>query len=244
MKMSKLTLSIVAVVMLASFAAFATADDLAIKTAVEKKLDHKDIANGNGPWVEVDKGTVTLSGKVRSVWAKNESIKRAMKIKGVVAVQDELEIAFGESDKKVAEEVRKKVLGHPSFTVYDDVRLAVDKGHVALAGRVTMPYKANEIEERASKVLGVQSVTNEIETLPLNIGDERLRWTLTRRIYGNSMFMEYAHHVNPPIHIIVERGHVTLTGAVRSKVEKAKAEHLARGTLGVFSVKNELQVSS
>jgi hyperosmotically inducible protein len=58
------------------------------------------------------------------------------------------------------------------------------------------------------------------------------------------MFREYASRVNPPIHIIVERGRVALTGAERSEVEKRKAEHIARSTFGVFSVENRLQVGS
>jgi hypothetical protein len=52
---------------------------------------------------------VTLEGKVKSVWAKNEAIKLAMEVDDVIAVEDELEIAFGESDEKVAEEVAKKI---------------------------------------------------------------------------------------------------------------------------------------
>jgi hyperosmotically inducible protein len=76
----------------------------------------------------------------------------------------------------------------------------------------------------------------------MNIGDQRLRWVLARRIYRDSLFIDFAHRVNPPIHIIVERGRVTLSGAVRSQVEKAKAEHIARSTFGVFFVENKLRV--
>ena len=41
--------------------------------------------------------------------------------------------------------------------------------------------------------------------------------------------------VNPPIHIVVDRGHVTLTGVVNSPVEKMLAQSLAsgRGELGI-----------
>jgi osmotically-inducible protein OsmY len=38
----------------------------------------------------------------------------------------------------------------------------------------------------------------------------------------------------------VENGHVTLTGAVNSEVERRKAETVARMTPGVFSVNNKL----
>jgi hyperosmotically inducible protein len=243
--MNKMMITILAVMLLATTVAAKAdhrTDDEAIQSAVEQKLAHKDISNGNGPWVEVVNGTVTLSGKVKSVWAKNEAIERALNVENVVAVEDELEIAVGESDKKVAEEIRKKILSYPFYTVYDEVNMAIEEGHVTLMGRVTMPFKADEIEERASKVFGVQSLNSNISTLPVNIGDERLRRALTQRIYGNLLFIDYAHHVNPPIHIVVERGHVTLSGYVRSDVERVKAAQIARSTFGVFSVLNNLKV--
>jgi hyperosmotically inducible protein len=228
---------------LASVAATAsTLNDVEIQAEIEKKLDKKDIMNGGGPWVGVDNGFVTLRGKVKSVWAKNEAVKLAMEVDDVAAVEDELEIAFGESDEKVGEEVAKKVRSYAYFTVYDDVNLGVEEGNVLLTGRVTMPHKSKAIEERASKVMGVQSVTNEIKTLPISIHDQRLRAALTYRIYGDPMFREYASRINPPIHIIVERGRVELTGAVRSNVERVKAEHIARQTFGVFKVENRLTV--
>ncbi len=90
--------------------------------------------------------------------------------------------------------------------------------------------------------MGVQSVTNEIKVLPTSIGDSRLR--LARRIYGDSSFREFAFRINPPVHIIVEHQRVTLTGAVRSEVERRKAEHIARSTFGVFTVDNQLRVDA
>ncbi len=246
MRASITTLSVFAILL--SLATFATADlaldDQNIKLAVEKKLDHKDISNGTGPWVEVDKGVVTLTGRVKSVWGKNEAIKRALKVKGVKTVQDELEIAFGESDKKVAEEIAQKIRTYAFYTVYDNIEMSINEGHVALDGRVTMPFKADVIVEIASKVMGVQSVTSGIETLPVNIGDDRLRRNIYTRIYSDALFSSSRNWIDPPVHIVVERGHVTLTGGVNSNVEKRKAEVIARTTFGVFSVKNKLSVGS
>jgi hyperosmotically inducible protein len=231
-----------AVLSLASaLAASESARDEAIRAAVEAKLESKDVS---GAFVSVRDSVVTLSGKAPSVWAKGRAIELATGVDGVVAVEDKLEIARGESDEKVAEAVAKAVNRYPYFTIYDDVDLEIHEGQVTLRGRVTMPFKSEEITERASKVMGVVSVTNEIATLPVNIGDQRLRSALAYRIYRDDTFRDYAFRVNPPIHIVVERGRVALTGAVRSEVEKRKAEVIARSTFGVFSVENRLQVGS
>ena len=216
--------------------------DDAARVAIETKLEKKNIINGGGPQVTVNEGVATLTGNVKSLWAKNKAIELAMEVEGVDTVNDELVIAFAESDKAVGEAVAKVVLRYPHFTIYDDVNVGIDNGNVLLTGRVTMPFKSDEIESRVSRVMGVQSLTNEIETLPTNIGDSRIRATLAYRIYRDTLFQHYAFRVNPPVHIIVERGNVALTGAVSSEVEKRKAEHIARSTFGVFKVENRLTV--
>jgi osmotically-inducible protein OsmY len=47
----------------------------------------------------------------------------------------------------------------------------------------------------------------------------------------------------PPIHIVVERGHVTLTGVVNSEVDRMLARSLASQSQA-FSVKSELKTDA
>ncbi|HEY7699354.1 MAG TPA: BON domain-containing protein, partial [Vicinamibacteria bacterium] len=82
-----------------------------------------------------------------------------------------------------------------------------------------------------------------IQVLPVSPSDERLREILFERIYGDDMFISYAQLPHPPIHIIVEKGNVMLTGAVRSNVEKRQAESIVRSTFGVFQVTNRLTIN-
>jgi hyperosmotically inducible periplasmic protein len=46
----------------------------------------------------------------------------------------------------------------------------------------------------------------------------------------------------PPIHIIVDEGHVTLEGVVSKQMDKQVAEMQAKSVPNVFSVTNNLQV--
>ena len=71
------------------------------------------------------------------------------------------------------------------------------------------------------------------------VEDDTLRYRIARAIYGNPSFWNYAARAHPPIHIIVERGRVRLTGVVNSNVERMLARSLATG-LGELSVANEL----
>jgi hyperosmotically inducible periplasmic protein len=148
------------------------------------------------------------------------------------------------ADAAIADKIAAKVRRYVNYTIFDDVNISVDHGVATLSGRVTMPYKAKDIGRLVSRVDGVVEVNNELSVLPVSIHDDRLRSSIARQIYRDPVFSRYAIHVNPPIHIVVERGRVTLTGWVNSQVERQKAEFIARSTFGVFNVENRLQIDS
>jgi osmotically-inducible protein OsmY len=88
----------------------------------------------------------------------------------------------------------------------------------------------------------VQEVDNQIKVLPLSTFDDRIRLGVLRALYGSSNLSRYSLRPVPAIHIIVERGNVTLEGAVGSELDKKVAFLLANQVHGVFSVTNNLVV--
>jgi hyperosmotically inducible protein len=146
-------------------------------------------------------------------------------------------------DLQVFNDVAKTVNQYARFTIFDDIGAEVNNGVVTLHGKVTMPYKKNDIAKRVAKVAGVRQVIDKVDVLPVSLGDDRLRYQIARAIYGNAQFWNYAASANPPIHIVVERGRVTLTGVVQSEVERLLARSLVDQP-GVFSVTNKLQTAA
>jgi osmotically-inducible protein OsmY len=146
-------------------------------------------------------------------------------------------------DLQVFNDISKTVNRYSLFTIFDDVNASVENGNVTLTGKVTQPFKRDDIEKRVAKVDGVQHVTNRIEVLPVSMFDQELRRRIARSIYGNSNFWNYAIMANPPIHIIVDHGHVTLTGVVQSNVDRMLARSLAT-QFGAMSVKSELKTEA
>ena len=146
-------------------------------------------------------------------------------------------------DVRLAGDIARSVLRYTRLTIFDDIGARVEHGVVTLSGKVTMPFKKDDIEKRVARVDGVRSVRNEIGVLPVSPFDDELRYRVARAIYGNSSFWTYAAMANPPIHIIVERGHVTLAGVVNSNVERMLARSLATG-LGELSVTNALRTDA
>jgi hyperosmotically inducible protein len=144
---------------------------------------------------------------------------------------------------QIFRDVSDQVLRYTRFTIFDSVHANVDDGVVTLSGKVTMPYKKHDIERRVAKVDGVREVRNDIEVLPVSIHDDELRHRIARSIYGNSAFWNYAAMANPPIHVIVEHGRVTLEGVVNSNVERMLARSLA-SSFDAFSVTNNLKTDA
>ena len=158
-------------------------------------------------------------------------------------VRSAVDVASDRTNYAIFKDVADQVNRYARFTVFDDVAANVENGVVTLTGHVTMPYKRDDLEKRVAKVTGVAQVQNKISVLPVSIFDDELRFRIARAIYGNSAFWHYAAMANPPIHIIVQNGHVTLTGVVNSNVERALARSLATG-FGEFSVKNDLKTDA
>jgi hyperosmotically inducible protein len=139
--------------------------------------------------------------------------------------------------------VQKQVLGYPQFSIFDAVHMQVDNGVVELTGKVTMPYKKDAIEKRVAKVDGVRQVRNRIEVLPVSQFDDSLRLRIARAIYGNANFWGYGSMVNPPIHIIVEGGRVTLDGGQQQR-RPMLARSIASSFTSIGPVKNELKTDA
>jgi hyperosmotically inducible periplasmic protein len=147
------------------------------------------------------------------------------------------------TDVQVFHDVSRQINQYVNFTVFDSVDASVTSGVVTLRGKVTMPYKVEDLMRRVGRVPGVRTIDNQVQVLPASPFDDELRLRIARAIYGNPNFWQYASMANPPIHIIVERGHVTLHGVVDSHVERLLARSLAIG-FGELSLESHLRTDA
>jgi hyperosmotically inducible protein len=145
------------------------------------------------------------------------------------------------TDADLGERVVDAIQRYGQFSIFDDINIGVENRVVTLTGRVTAPIKRDEIGRRVAKIDGVKTLINDIKVLPLSPYDAELRLRIARAIYSNPAFWQYASMAVPPIHIIVEGGHVTLTGRVGSQMDRSMVYMLAQ-VPGAFSIQNELKV--
>lgn len=143
----------------------------------------------------------------------------------------------------LAREVRHQLMLLPYYSIFDWLEFSVDGDTVTLTGQVVQPVLKSEAENVVKHVEGVQKVINNLKVLPLSDMDNQIRRAEFRAIYGNPALSDrYGFQAMPPIHIIVENGHVTLKGVVANTFDKNVAGVQANGVPNVFSVDNQLQI--
>jgi hyperosmotically inducible protein len=152
------------------------------------------------------------------------------------------------NEKKIQEnltkEVRHQLLLLPYYSVFDNLMFKVDGDKVTLLGQVVRPTLKSDAEAAVKGIEAVASVDNQIEVLPVSPMDDQLRRAVYRAIYSDPGLSKYGWSALPSIHIIVKNGHVTLEGVVDSESDKNLANLRTNGVPNVFSVTNNLNISS
>jgi hypothetical protein len=162
-------------------------------------------------------------------------------------------------------EVEHELLRLPTYGVFDFIAFGVDRGTVTLKGYSYSGALGSQAVRAVKRVPGVDSVNNQIETLPPSPNDDRIRWATFYKIYSDDFLSRYSPGgamaarydllqsqrfpgLQPfgtyPIHIIVKNGRTTLMGIVDSQADKTMAEFRAREVTGAFSVENELVIDN
>ncbi len=217
------------------------ADDAEIREAIKARFEKKNVDQDADVQVAVSDGEVTLTGVATSLPASREAEKQARKEAKVVHNRIRVHIEEPVKDSEIIDGVRKAILKDPRYGVFDHVEFGVSDGAVLLVGSVVQPWKKSSIESRVARVAGVRAIKNDIAVQSFTRFDSDLRASLARQIYGDPRFVQYGQRSNPPIRILVDRGHVTLAGWVNSPVERAVLGTIALSTPS-FSVSNELRV--
>jgi hyperosmotically inducible protein len=145
------------------------------------------------------------------------------------------------SQQQLTKKIRKELVTLPFYGVFDNLAYKIEGGTVTLYGQVVRPTTRKDAERRVARLEGVERVINNIEVLPLSSFDDSIRVRTYRTLFRAGGLYRYAMGANPSIHIVVNRGHVTLEGVVASEGDRRLAYAMARSVPGVFSVTNNLR---
>ena len=146
---------------------------------------------------------------------------------------------------RIVKEVHHELVMLPFYGVFDNLLYNVSPdGTVTLLGEASRPTLKSDAERAVREIEGVERVDNQIKVLTVSPNDDRIRRATYRKIFGHSVLSQYQLRAVPPIHIVVDNGHVKLEGVVARQMEKQVAGMQANSVSGVFSVENNLRVEN
>jgi osmotically-inducible protein OsmY len=189
--------------------------------------------------VSVKEGVVTLTGLVESYLVRLAAQNAALRVKGVHAVANDIEVRLHTSAERTDSELALAALYALKWDAAiqtDKLDIAVSHGYVTLKGEVEWAFQREAAERVIHRLAGIKGVTNWV-TIAAHATPSDIRHKIEKALVRNAA--TDAHKIYVEIH-----GHsATLKGTVRSYAEKSAAEQTALSALGITSVNNQIKIS-
>jgi len=188
--------------------------------------------------VAANAGVVTLTGHVETFAEKHAAETAAHRVRGVLAVAEEIEVQLPfervRGDEEIAAAALER-LAWDSSVPGDAVSVKVEQGWVTLTGQVEWYYQRQAAGENVARLHGVVGVSNHIGVKPVvNVSDigSKIRHALNRSWLTDDQ----------TITVAADGGQIHLTGTVRSPYDRQVAFAAAWSAPGAIEVQNDLAI--
>jgi osmotically-inducible protein OsmY len=222
----------------------ARADDVHIADVVRHDVADDARVGLPLPSVRVQRGVVTLSGRVLDFRAEKQAERDASEVRGVRHVDDQLTVApaRAESDGSIEEEVQRSVFNDLRTPDAPHLEIMTNRGRVTLRGAVASPQERLILEDDIEEIPGVAAVNDELTVA----GDSAHGGQATRpslRIQAIEKIFWDVRVGRGKIHVeATPEGVVTLTGTVNAADEARAAVDDAKQA-GAVRVIDEISVA-
>ena len=213
--------------------------DLQLKHDIEEELGWDPRVNSAQVGVSVDRGAVSLLGRVDTYAEKLAAEQAVKRVSGVRAVAQSLTVkilvAHERSDSDIAAAVQNALMWDVS--VPTEVTATVQLGNVDLAGQVTWNHQRNAAEQAVRNLAGVVNVNNSITLWP-QAAPRHVKLNVQAALQRQGTADVSA------IHIEESNGTVTLTGYAPSWQAVQDAANAAWAAAGVKQVVDRVKLST
>ncbi len=212
--------------------------DRELQEDVRDALDWEPSVEATGIGATVDDGVVTLRGQVKSYREKEMAERVALKVYGVKGLANELKVDIVGSHERTDSDIAQaavRALELNTALPRGKIVVAVESGWLTLKGTVNWQYQKELAAKVVRDLAGVRGVANAVTVQPsVQAGDvqSKIEAALKRSAEVDAR----------RIHVDVRDGTVTLTGNVRSWVEREEAERAAWAAPGVKQVNDQVHV--
>jgi osmotically-inducible protein OsmY len=214
-------------------------NDTELRKRILEELEFEPSVNAAHIGVSVEDGVASLTGHVGSYAEKLEVERAVRRVKGVIAIAEEIEVRFA-SDKKTADdEIAKRainILEWYGILPQEQLRVTVQNGWLTLDGQVNWQFQKRAAEDAVRRLSGLIGVINNVTVIPsVEPSDvqKKIEDALRRRAEAEAQAIRVT---------IRDRYNVSLEGFVDSWDEREAAENAAWSVGGVQSVNNRLSI--
>ena len=189
--------------------------------------------------VTANDGVVALTGHVDNYPQKHAAEMAVRRVKGVLAVADEIEVRLPADTARSDETIAAAAIERLSWDVtipQDTVIVTVEDGWVTISGAVDWHYQKEAVQTAIRPLIGVVGVCNQVTIKP-RVDTKNLGDTITHAL-NRSWFFD-----PKTIHVTAEGGTVRLTGRVHTPHERDVAAAAAWAAPGAVYVENDIRVS-
>jgi osmotically-inducible protein OsmY len=211
--------------------------DIELRNDILDELQWEPSITATEIGVIVNDGIVTLTGCVNSYPEKWATEKATLRVNGVKAVANDIEVRLPAESRRVDEDIARdaaNALGWDA-SLPKDLQAVVEGGWVTLSGKVEWQYQKKAAQNDVARLMGVKGVINNIK-IDLSVAPS----TVNEKI--EAALQRHAALDAKAIRVKTEYGKVTLEGFVDSWEEKEAAENAAWSAAGVTEVENKLSV--
>ena len=187
--------------------------------------------------VIVHNGLVILNGSVDNLPAKWGAEAAALRVSGVKAVANTIEVKLSTDSHRSDEDIASAASNVLEWNILlpKNLQAIVEDGWITLTGKVQWQFQKNAAEDALNQLTGVKGVTNQIMVKP-----RVTPFAIKGKI--EAALRRHATLNAKGIRIKIEDGKVTLGGMVGSWAEKTAAENAAWSAPGVAQVDNQLLI--
>lgn len=181
-------------------------------------------------------GVVTLSGHVESYAEKHAAEQAAGRVKGVLAVAEEIEVHLPFARKRGDDDIAAAALDRLAWDVSvprDAVKVKLENGWITLEGQVDWHYQKEAAEQDVRRLSGVVGVSNQI-TLAPRVSAAGISDDISHALH-RSWFSD-----DSDVTVTADGGRIRLTGTVHSPHDSHVAVAAAWAAPGATSVENDL----
>jgi len=194
--------------------------------------------------VGVADGVVTLSGSVDSYAKKWAAERAAVRVFGVKAVSEELQVrlpsSFERSDGDIAQAAANALQWNIWIThVIRRIKVAVEHGWITLSGDVDWWYQKEAAGDMVRNLIGVRGLSNDIAIKPITVKVEPQ--DVKDKI--ESAFKRNAILDSRRITVETRGGKVILRGSVHSFAEREQVERAACAAPSVSEVESHIIIN-